>query len=128
MRVYLLLVLLLSLGCARESDDATSNAEETTLVSSTESSESTDDGSTESGTCDGKPDDCCVHQQHLPGECRCADPNEPCFDEYGCATADAMATCDDLCAQIGQTCVADGCAGSTAIIGTGSTPSDCPNE
>lgn len=125
-----LLAALVALGCAEERID-----QETTLVNLGETGAegstdgtSTDGGPTGTHPCDDDPaNNCCVPQGYLPGECDCAEPGEPCFDiQQGCAPADGLVTCDDLCAQIGQTCVADACTG-TAITGTGTTLAECPH-
>lgn len=127
----LLASLLLSLGCGSKriivDDGHASVADESTNDSSSEEGTS-ETGDANSDDCDGKPDDCCWPLEHWPGECRCVEPDEPCFHFENCAPADGVVTCDDLCAQIGTTCVARGCVGNTARFGSGTDPAfDCPS-
>jgi hypothetical protein len=58
----------------------------------------------------------------IPGDCQCVGPGEPCAQ--GCFDPDGMTTCAQVCAQVGQTCVANGCGdGFTYLEGT---PGECP--
>jgi hypothetical protein len=115
MRRLLLMSLLLPLACQKSVlDEDTTNADESTEEEMTTADESTDadtanaDESTDT-TGDGDGDGECIAEDQIPGTCYCVEPGtQPCFQ--GCQPNTAMLTCTEVCAQIGETCVANGCA------------------
>jgi hypothetical protein len=144
-RLCLLSLFVLPLACQKSvTDEDTSNADESTDEESTNADESTDGGTTNAdettestgtdttgtdttgtdttedtgdGDGDGDGDGECNPEGTLPGSCYCVEPGtEPCFQ--GCQPNTGMLTCNEVCAQIGETCIAHGCAsGETTAHG-----------
>jgi hypothetical protein len=107
----LLSLFVLPLACQKSvTDEDTTNADEST----------DEDNSDDSG--DGDGDDECIAEDQIPGTCYCVEPGtQPCFQ--GCQPNTAMLTCTEVCAQIGETCMANGCAGGeTAAHGVEDLP------
>jgi hypothetical protein len=108
---------LATVACAKpEPGDESAEAGDTAGAS--ETGELEGDTADDSAACDLWEGDATY-----PGDCDCASPGEECVQ--GCLEPDGMTTCDDVCAQLGETCVENGCDGGTY---TGGNTCPAPGE
>jgi hypothetical protein len=62
----------------------------------------------------------------IPSDCRCVDEGAPCYQS--CFVPDDMLSCDQVCAEVGETCVENGCSDGTYLLGSSSGVCPMPSE
>lgn len=124
-RIFLILSLSVCTSLALACDDPDDEGTATAGDGDGDGDETGDGDGDQTGDGDGDVDECeelSGGDALIPGDCRCVEPGAPC--SQGCFFPDAVKTCADVCAEVGETCVADGCGdGWTYLEGQ---PDACP--